>query len=321
MSRINPTPPQRQRLIERNASRCCVCKRPSIGSHLHHIDGDSSNTVDENLAVLCVEDHDKHHRPGEYEPRHLELGAGEILRLKTSWEAFLAEAKMPNPKVLATLSCYGTEGLIHSLQLVMQWPDERIEYVRSFHLLDGDMDRLTDDVFKELASIGPHVKMAVINRPLPVDHCPCCGTGVSRTMKPAVVARLTDPAWAIDSSCCIYINPAQPTIALVFFLGKQEVLSGSLHLCQGKYLHYHSEGVDDRVRVRPKPSVRTQARQIVNHVLKEWAPARTLIGTSDPGNPRIIPDLDLPLAWEKRPGRPNGGAGNPGSPVGRSQGK
>src|SRR4051812_16199643 len=124
MSRVNPKGAQKQRLLKMNAFRCCVCKRGSVGFHFHHIDGDPSNTVDPNLAVLCVEDHDKHHRPGEYGARahHLELDAREILRLKNSWESFVLESNKPSPKVLATLSCYGTEELIHSLQLVMQWP-------------------------------------------------------------------------------------------------------------------------------------------------------------------------------------------------------
>jgi hypothetical protein len=302
MNRINPTPPQKQRLLEANAFCCCVCKRSSIGFNFHHIDGDSSNTVDQNLAVLCVEDHDVHHRPSEYEARsnHLELDAKEILCLKNSWEAFVTEAKKPNPGVIATLSCYGTEKLVHSLQLVLQWPDERIEYKRSYHLLDGDLDRLTDDVFKELASISPGIKMAIIDNPLPVEHCPCCGAGFSRTMKPAVVARLTDPAWLTESSCCIYINPTQPSLSLVFVLREQQLLSGSLHLCQGKYLHYYSEGVDDRVSVKPKPGIRAQATQIVKHVLEEWAPAKILIGTGNPDAPRIISDLELPKVWEKK---------------------
>ena len=302
MSRVDPTPTQKNRLLEANGHRCCVCKRSCIGFNFHHIDGDSSNTVDQNLAVLCVEDHDRNHRPVEYEGRtnHLELDAREILRLKKSWEAFVVEATKPAPKVAATLSCYGTDELIHSLQLVMQWPDGRIEYKRSFHLLDGDLDRLTDEVFKEVASIGALVKMAVIDQPIPVEHCPCCDVGLSRTMKRAVVAKLTDPAWATDSSCCIYINPKQASLALVFFLQEQQLLSGSLHLCQGKYLHYASEGVDDRVPVKPKLGVRAQAIQIVNHVVKEWGPARILIGTGDPDKPQIISDLLLPKVWEMK---------------------
>lgn len=122
MTRVPPLSSQKDRLLEANAYHCCVCKRTNVGFHLHHIDEDHSNTIDSNLAVLCVEDHDRHHRPAKYQVRakHTELGAKEILRLKTSWELFVAEAKSPAPRVIATLSAYGSKDLIHSLQLVMQ---------------------------------------------------------------------------------------------------------------------------------------------------------------------------------------------------------
>lgn len=84
----------------------------------------------------------------------------------------MIEANRSEPKVIAALSAYGTEDLIHSLTLVMQWPDERVEYKRSFHLMDGDLDRLTDEVFEDLATISPKVKLAQINQPLPVEYCP-----------------------------------------------------------------------------------------------------------------------------------------------------
>jgi hypothetical protein len=302
MARVKPTKSQRERLLKANAFRCCVCKRSSVGLHFHHIDGDSSNTVDGNLAVLCVQDHDRHHRPSEYErrPNHLELDAKEILRLKNSWEGFVIEGRRPDPKVIATLSAYGTKRLIHSLQLVMQWPDGRIEYQRSFHLLDGDLDRLTDGVFEELAAIGPKVKLAMINEPLPVEHCPSCLTGFSRTLKPAVVIRLTDPEWATESACGIYINPDKPSIAITLSLREEQILSGSLHLCQGKFLDYSSEGIDDRVRISDKPSIRAQATRIVNQVLNEWMPSKVFIGTGDPDKPEIIKTLALPKCWEVR---------------------
>lgn len=226
------------------------------------------------------------------------MDVNEIQQRKTSWEAFVAEARKPDPKVLAALSAYGTKDLIHSLQLVMQWPDERIEYTRAFHLLDGDLDRLTDEVMEELADIGPKVKLAVVNQPLAVEHCPCCGKGLSRTFKPAVVTRLTDPTWATDSSCSIYINPRQPSLAILFSLRGQEILVGSLHLCQKKFLHYSSEGVDDRVPIRRRPSVRAQATQIVRYILREWSPATLSIGTGDSDQPELISDLQLPECWE-----------------------
>jgi len=301
LARVRPTDSQYERLLAANAYRCCVCKRRGVGFHLHHIDGDNANTVDANLAVLCVEDHDRHHRPGDYAPvpNHTGLSASELLDFKTDWESFVAEAKRPEPQVLATLSAYGTEKMIHSLQLVMQWPDERIAMKQSYHLLDGNLDRLTDEVFADLASIGAHIKMAVINEPLPVDHCPCCGTGYSRTLKSAVVARLTDTGWATESSASIYINPGQPSLAILVSLRQEEMMSGSLHLCQGDYLHYHDGGIDDRVPVERRPSVRTQASRIVETVLDEWQPAMIFIGTGDPENPDMIDNLILPKCWEE----------------------
>ena len=302
MTRIRPKPPQENRLYLANANRCCVCKRVGIGLNLHHIDGDSANTIDANLAVLCVEDHDRHHRPGRYTKKsnHLDLSAQELLQLKTSWESFILEAQSANPTVLATLSAFGTEELIHSLQLILQWPDERIAYKKSFHLLDGNLDVLTDAIFKELASIGPHVKMAVIDRPLSIEHCPCCGGGYSRTMKPAVVEKLTNPAWKTDSICSIYINPKQASLALNFSLGERELFTGSLHLCQGQRLHYTSEGVDDVVNIATTLSVRTQANNIVDHILADWGPAHVFFGTGDHDNPQLIKSLKLPKCWERR---------------------
>ena len=305
MARVNPATSQKERLLKANAFRCCVCKRRRIGFHFHHIDENSSNTIGENLAVLCVEDHDRHHRMREYETRarHLELDAREILRRKNSWEAFVIEANRPEPKVIATLSAYGTEDLIHSLQLVMQWPDERVEYKRSFHLLDGDLDRLTDEVFEELAGIGPRVKLALINEPLPVEHCPGCRTAFSRTLRPPVITRLTDPAWATESACGIYINPDQPSLSIIVSFRGEQILSGSLHLWGGKFLDYSSEGVDERIPIRSKPSVRAQATRIVKQVLRDWTPSKVFIGTGDPDEPEIINTLALPKCWEVKVGR------------------
>jgi hypothetical protein len=301
MARIDPTPNQRQRLLEANANRCCVCKRSGLGLHLHHIDGDSSNTVDQNLAVLCVEDHDRHHRPGAYKTavNHLELNPTEIQIHKTQWEAFVIEAKSDSPNVIATLSCFGTNELIHSIQLVLQWASERIEYKRSYHLLDGNFDRLTDEIIGEINELGKNIKIALINEPLPVEHCPCCGTGFSRTLRSAVVTRLTDPSWQTDSSCSIYVNPINASLAMAFFLRDQLLLRASLHLCQGAFLHYHCDTIDERVPLAARPSVRTQATEIVANVLKQWVPARVLIGTGDPDKPELIDDLNLPYCWEK----------------------
>jgi len=302
MTRVDPTESQRTRLLEANAYRCCVCKRPNLGLHLHHIDGYSSNTVDDNLAVLCVEDHDRHHRPAAYSAvvNHLDLSPKVITEHKQSWQAFVVEARSEAPKVIATLAAYGTVESVHSLQLVMQWPDEKIEYKRSFHLLDANPDRLTDEIIAEVQAIGPHLKLVSLSEPLPIEHCPCCGTGYSRTIKPALVTRLTDPTWTTDSLCTVYVNPKQASLAIAVFLREEHLFSGSLHLCGGKFLHYANDYYDERVPIRKSPSVRAQASVIVRSVIKEWAPASLLIGTGNPDSPSLIEGLDLPSCWEKR---------------------
>lgn len=312
MTRVSPSESQRTRLLEASAYRCCVCKRPHLGLHIHHIDNNSSNTVDHNLAVLCVEDHDRHHRPGPYSAavNHLDLNPQVIADYKKSWEAFVTEAQSKTSTVVATLSTYGTEEYIHSLQLVMQWPDERIEYQRSFHLLDANFDRLLTEVIAEVKAIGPHVRLILVDAPLSIEHCPCCGTGFSRTVKPAFVTRLTDPTWETDSICAIYINPSQPSLAISIGLPDQDLLSASLHLCKGINLHYMNNYYTENIPIRSHPSVRAQTSTIVRSVLTEWKPANIFIGTGDPDHPTLINELDLPPCWEKqasvqpsRPGR------------------
>jgi hypothetical protein len=296
MSRVNPNSPQRERLLTANANRCCVCKRQGIGLHLHHIDKDSSNTVDENLAVLCVEDHDRHHRPGAYQKpavNHLELSPEEIKKHKQSWEAFVTETRKPSPNVIATLSAYGTYEVIHSVQLVMQWSDERIEYKRSYHLLDGNLDKMTDAVMDEIRDFGPSVQLALIDKPLPVEHCTCCGSGYSRTLKRPVILRHTDPDWSTQSACSIYFNPETPSLAVTFSLRDEHLFSGSLHLCQGRFLH------NERLAVQRRTSVRAQAARIVRTILKDWSPAMVFIGTGNPDAPEITGELNLPACWEK----------------------
>ena len=181
-SRIRPNPSLRAALLEANANRCCVCKKHNVGLHFHHIDGDSSNTVAKNLAVLCVEDHDRHHRPSEYKPNHVELDPESITKLKISWEAFVANARGAAPDVRATITAYGTLSLIHSVKLALHWPNQCIEHESAFHLLECNMDQMTDRILAEVTSIGIGIKIFLIDRPMPIEHCPCCGTGLTRTV-------------------------------------------------------------------------------------------------------------------------------------------
>jgi len=268
--------------------------------HFHHIDGDNSNTIDKNLAVLCVQDHDAHHRPQTYtSPKHLELGAERIRELKDSWESFVAEANKPTPKVLAVLNAFGDYSNIHSIRLVFQWQDGHIEFERTYHLLDGPMDKLTDNVLEEFQWLGKNIKLEILDEPLPIEYCPCCQSGYSRTLDKNIATKLTTESWEKDSLCTIFINPNFPSLAVSVFFQHELIYSGHLHLC-GDCLHYHSDKFDERVRIRNEVSVRTQAMRIVEKILKMWEPGYLVIGTGDHNQPYLIDDLELPEIWEVR---------------------
>ena len=280
--RKSPSAEQRDRLLTKNAHRCCVCKRGGIGLHLHHIDKDSSNTVDENIAVLCVQDHDLHHRPDAYDlVKHIELGEEKIREFKNSWESFVAEARRDHPKILATVSTYGSYEHIHAAQLIMQWFDEKIEYERVFHLLEGNYEYWAEEIVGEVHEFGANITIAFINEPLPVEHCPCCGKGFSRTVKEGIALKMTSPNWSTNSVCSVYINPNQSSLALTFFLEDEVIYQGSLHLCRGKYPHYLSNYYDESIKVKKRPSIRTQVTKIIQRVINNWEPSRMFISTGE----------------------------------------
>ena len=301
--RIRITDTQKRRLLAANAGRCCVCKRNKIGFHFHHIDGNPLNTVDDNLAVLCVEDHDRHHRQLAYQARvnHLDLDAEQVLKYKASWERFVSACQSPGAPVLATLTMFGTEDLIHSAQVVYQWRDETIEHKHSFHLLDGGYEQWVDDLITEVASIGPHLSIAMIEEPQSVEHCPCCGTGLSHTTKSALLVKLTDERWSTNSIMSIYVNPKNPSLSISLGIGEEHLYCGWLHLCQNKFLHYVCDHYEERIRLKRKPSVRTQATRLVKRIMEEWNPAILFIGTGDHDSPEIVEEFNLPLCCTSVP--------------------
>tara|TARA_B100001063_G_scaffold210174_1_gene207619 strand:- start:8130 stop:9146 length:1017 start_codon:yes stop_codon:yes gene_type:complete len=301
LARVRPSKKQRIRLTSANANRCCVCKRKGVGLHLHHIDGNNANTIDDNLAVLCVEDHDHHHRPGEYQKaRHTELTSDKLLEYKRSWEAFVVEANKETPTVIAVVNVFGDYEHIHAAKIIFQWPNEKVEFERVFHLLEGDFDYWTDEMISEVNSLGKNINFVMINEPLPVEYCPCCGSGFSNTVKEAFVLKKTDPNWSTQSILSIYINPEIPSLAISLGLPQKNLYSGSLHLCQGTHLHYTCNYYDERVEVKRRPSVRTQVTRLVQKIVSDFEPAHIFIGTGDHDTPELIDSFELPRVWETK---------------------
>lgn len=296
--RINPTSRQKEKLQSMNAGVCCVCKIRGQGVNFHHIDGNPSNNAPENIAVLCVKEHDAHHRPQVYtEMNHIELGAEKILKYKLEWEAFVKEAQKEKPKALAVVNIYGTEESIHSMRLIFQTIESKIIVERLYHLLTGSPESWTDSAIDEVRWLGPNIPLVIVNKPLPIEYCSCCGESLSNVIDSNVAKKITASNWKQNSICSIYINPSQPSLAITLFYEKEILLTGWLHKCRDS-LHFICDNFEERVPIKKSPSVRTQATQILSKVLDEWYPARILIGTGNENDPEIIADLNLPRIWE-----------------------
>lgn len=292
--------PTQQRLKEKNLGVCCVCKERGLGTNFHHIDGDPSNNAEDNVAVLCVKEHDQHHRPHAYDQsKHLELGQEKIKQLKQEWEQTVEECKSDNPKIIAVLSTYGDYENIHSVRLVIQNSDQKIIYQRDYHLLMGTPDQWADNIIDEVVWLGKNVKLTLIEEPLPIERCYCGSGALSSTLDKNAAIHLTAKDWKQKSVGSIYINPTDPSIAFTLFYGDDNIYTASMHKCNG-HLHFMCDNYEERIPIRKKSSIRTQTTEIMQKVIDTWDPGRLFIGTGDPDKPTMVDDFDLPRIWEKR---------------------
>jgi hypothetical protein len=76
-------------LLAANNHTCCICRERGKHVQLHHIDGDSSNSVPSNLAVLCLDDHS---RVTGDEGLGRRFTPQEVTIFKLRWESMCAEA-------------------------------------------------------------------------------------------------------------------------------------------------------------------------------------------------------------------------------------
>ena len=164
------TDPEKSNHLLLSAGVCCVCKGRGVGINFHHIDHDPSNNDPSNIAILCVEDHDVHHRPKAYrKSKHTDLGADKIRAYKEEWEAFVTDAKKDYPQSIAVVNAYGTIDEIHSVRLIFQGVDGKILLERRYHLLDGPIEKWIDSILEEINDLAPNLKLTVINDPLSID--------------------------------------------------------------------------------------------------------------------------------------------------------
>lgn len=300
-SKRPPIPLSTQRsVMAKNLKVCCVCKERGLGINLHHIDGNPKNNNEDNIAVLCIREHDQHHRPNAYDKsKHLELGADKIKEFKQEWEETVVDCKTENPNVIAVVNVYGSSESIHSVRFLLQNNNSKIIYERIYHLLTGTPEQWTDNIIDEVIWLGKHVKLSLIDKPLQIEYCPCCSKSLANVLDKNVVIHLTAKDWKEKSVATIYINPSFPSLALTIFYKEELVFLSHLHNCKG-HLHFRCENFEERTPIKKYPSIRTQTNEIIKKVMKNWEIENIFIGTGDPDNPTIIKDFNLPAIWEKK---------------------
>ena len=63
---------------------CCICRESGLPVQIHHLDEDPSNNAFENLALLCLEDHDRTQVRGGFARK---LAASEVENYRVDWLA------------------------------------------------------------------------------------------------------------------------------------------------------------------------------------------------------------------------------------------
>ena len=293
--------PIKRSILTKNLGVCCVCKERGIGTNFHHINGNPANNNEDNIAVLCVQEHDQHHRPNaNVKTKHLELSADKIKEYKLEWEQTVEECKSDHPKIVAVVNIYGDYTNIHSVKFLIQNVEGKIIYERLYHLHLGTIDDWTDWIMEEVTWLGKNVPFTIINEPLDIELCPCCSKSLSNVLDKNVATQLTASDWKQKSIGSIYINPAFPSLALTIFYGDEILYKAHLHKCKDNHLHFISDKFEESIPLKKNPSIRTQATEIMKKVVDAWEPGQLLIGTGDHDEPTIIKEFNLPYIWEKK---------------------
>ncbi len=302
MSRKSIPNIQKKRLFDMNGNSCCVCKAVDIGLHLHHIDGNHSNNEDSNIAVLCVKEHDQHHRPLKYsDSNHKELTSQVIRQYKDSWESFINETKQDYPRILAVINAFGTKDNVSTVRIVFQRSDiNKIEYQKDFHNVDIPFNEIPDLILFEVNRFGKNIKIALIEEIEPIEHCKNRHGALSKVVNSNYANKIVSPDWKNIALCSVYINPKETSMAIsIFYNEKTPIYSASIHKC-GHDFHIHDDSGDIKIPFFKK-NIRTQLTKIVKDLIyQRWEidSSRVLFGTGNPDKPEVIDCLHLPKIWE-----------------------
>jgi hypothetical protein len=80
-----------------HAHTCCVCNEPNRSVQIHHIDDDNSNNAAENLAVLCLDDHEATQLRGGFGRK---LKAAEVTRYRDDWISRVKQRRVEADRII-----------------------------------------------------------------------------------------------------------------------------------------------------------------------------------------------------------------------------
>ncbi|KPL00242.1 MAG: hypothetical protein AMJ91_05130 [candidate division Zixibacteria bacterium SM23_73_3] len=122
--------PTRSRILIANRHSCCVCRRSDV--QIHHINGDNSDNREENLAVLCLDHHDKATAPRGLTAR---LKSQEVTQYKLNWEQQCRELSQRIARARTAFFMVDYKNAERIRQLYSQLSSE--ERKRAYHQLRG----------------------------------------------------------------------------------------------------------------------------------------------------------------------------------------
>jgi hypothetical protein len=99
-------------------------------------------------------------------------------------------------KKWATITCYGEDDLVHSVEVVIHTPQGEILARRVWTPEDGDLDEVTDEMMEFAVEQHRVEQIYEVDELLSPEYCPCCGHPTSRVVTEDDVARrLLDEAF------------------------------------------------------------------------------------------------------------------------------
>jgi hypothetical protein len=156
-------------ILFRNDRTCCICRNSAKRVQIHHIDGNPSNNVLENLAIVCPQHQDELHKSGG-----ITKGIPPLLvkKYKRSWELTVRKRRSQKSSPLSSES--GVEKTLFEFEIrkiayeLVSLADgdtagieQRLEYLHAIHLHEGYSDR----ILKVLSSIAIFLALAGKNKP------------------------------------------------------------------------------------------------------------------------------------------------------------